>query len=89
MFYAYVLKSIEHGCYYKGHCQDLEKRLHLHNSGMTESIRPYIPFALIYFEAFETKQEAIEREKYYKPAAGRRYLKRILPRSTMSARLPD
>ena len=89
MFYAYVLKSIEHGYYYKGHCQDLEKRLHQHNSGMTESIRPYIPFTLIYFEAFETKQEAIEREKYYKSAAGRRYLKRILPRRTMSARLPD
>ena len=70
MFYAYVLKSIEHGYYYKGHCRDLETRLRQHNSGMTESIRPYIPFILIYFE---TEQEAIEREKYFKSAAGRRY----------------
>lgn len=36
---------------------------------MTGSIRPYIPFTLIYFEAFETEQEAIEREKYFKSAA--------------------
>ncbi|WP_152268134.1 GIY-YIG nuclease family protein [Agriterribacter humi] len=78
MFYAYVLKSIEHDYYYKGH-RDLEKRLHQHNSGMTESIRPYIPLTLIYFEAFETEPEAIKREKYYKSAAGRRYLKKVLP----------
>ena len=79
MFYAYVLKSMAHDYYYKGHCRDLEKRLRQHNSGMTVSIRPYIPFTLIYFEAFETEQEAIKREKYFKSAAGRRYLKTVLP----------
>jgi len=75
MYFAYVIKSIEHNYLYKGHCQDLEKRIHQHNSGMTESIRPYIPFKLIYCEQFETEREAIEREKYFKSAAGRRFLK--------------
>ena len=75
MYFAYVIKSIEHDYLYKGHCQDLEKRIHQHNSGMTESIRPYIPFRLIYCEQFETEREAIEREKYFKSAAGRRFLK--------------
>ena len=75
MFFAYVLKSIEHGYFYKGHCQDLEKRILQHNSGMTKSIKPYIPFKLIYFEKFNTEKESIEREKYFKSAAGRRYLK--------------
>jgi putative endonuclease len=42
---------------------------------MTVSIRPYLPFQLVYFESFETKEEAILREKYFKTAAGRRYLK--------------
>jgi len=65
MYFAYVIKSIEHDYLYKGHCQDLEKRIHQHNSGMTESIRPYIPFKLIYCEQFETEREAIEREKYF------------------------
>jgi putative endonuclease len=47
---------------------------------MTESIRPYIPFKLVYSEAFDTEIEAIEREKYFKSSAGRRYLKgRIAP----------
>jgi putative endonuclease len=36
---------------------------------MTESIRPYIPFELVYFEEFESKIEAIKREKYFKTAA--------------------
>jgi putative endonuclease len=78
MYFAYVLKSIEHDYYYKGHCHDLEKRLQQHNSGMTESIRPYIPFQIVYFEEFEMEQEAIGREKYFKSSAGRRYLKKKL-----------
>ena len=79
MFYAYVLKSIDHDFFYKGHCQDLDKRLLQHNSGMTISIRPYIPFKIIYSEEFETEQEAIAREKYFKSSAGRRFLKKVIP----------
>ena len=53
-------------------------RLKEHNSGMTASIKPYTPFAIIYFEEFVTRTEAIKREKYFKSAAGRRYLKKKL-----------
>jgi putative endonuclease len=75
MFFAYVLKSINHDFYYKGHCENLNERLIQHNSGMTESIRPYIPFTIVYMEAFPTREDAIKREKYFKSAAGRRFLK--------------
>jgi putative endonuclease len=34
---------------------------------------------MAYFEEFPTKAEAIKREKYFKTAAGRRYLKTKLP----------
>jgi len=64
MFYAYVLKSTTHEYFYKGHCQDLEKRLKEHNAAMTVSIRPYIPFIIVYSEFFATEGEAIVREKY-------------------------
>jgi len=73
-----MLKSLEHEYFYKGHCQDLQKRISQHNSGMTESIKPYIPFKLVYFEEFETEKDAINREKYFKSAAGRRFLKKKL-----------
>ena len=75
MFYAYVIKSINHDYFYKGHCQDLVERLKQHNYGMTKSIKPYIPFKLVYFEQFETLPEAISREKYFKTSHGRNYLK--------------
>ena len=75
MFFAYVIKSIDNDYYYKGHCENLKERLAQHNSGMTESIRPYIPFKLVYYEVLETRQKAIEREKYFKTSAGRRFLK--------------
>ncbi len=45
---------------------------------MTGSIRPYIPLQLVYFEEFTTEKEAIEREKYFKTSAGRKYLKKKL-----------
>jgi putative endonuclease len=75
VFYAYVIKSVNHNFYYKGHCQDPEARLRQHNSGMTKSIRPYFPFKLVYFESYPTEEEAICREKYLKTSAGRRFLK--------------
>jgi len=78
MFYAYVIKSINNDYYYKGHCENLEIRLSQHNSGMTASIKPFLPFKVVYFEEFETREEALQREKYFKSAAGRRFLKKKL-----------
>jgi putative endonuclease len=78
MFYAYVLKSLTHDFFYKGHCENPEERLAQHNAGMTKSIQPYIPFELIYKEAFATREDAITREKYFKTSAGRRFLKKMI-----------
>jgi putative endonuclease len=78
MFYAYVLKSIQQDYFYKGHCENLEKRLAEHNAGLTKSIRAFIPFRIVYYEEFESRQDAIRREKYFKSAAGRRYLKKLI-----------
>ena len=78
MFYAYVIKSLHYDFFYKGHCENLEVRLAQHNSGMTVSIRKYVPFRVIYFEEFVTRAQAIQREKYFKTAAGRWFLKEKL-----------
>jgi len=78
MYFAYVLKSEKFNFYYKGHCLDLNRRLQQHNSGMTHSIRPYLPFKIVYFEEFENEQQAVDREKYFKSGAGRRFLAKKL-----------
>ena len=77
-FYAYVIRSLKFEYYYKGHCENLEIRLRQHNRGTTQSIKKYIPFEVAYFEEFSSREQAILREKYFKSAAGRRFLKSML-----------
>ncbi len=74
-YYAYVIYSKKFGRYYKGHCNDLDNRLKEHNMGKVKSTSPFIPWKLIYYEEFDNLSEAVNREKYFKTAAGRRYLK--------------
>ena len=77
-FYAYVLFSESHHRHYKGHCENLENRLKEHNAGKTKSNKAFRPWKLVYFEEFQTREEAICREKYFKTAAGRKFLKNKL-----------
>ena len=78
MYYAYVLFSEQHNRFYKGHCENIEIRLQQHNSGHTKSTKPYIPWKIVYFESFDTRELAIKREQYFKSAAGRRFIKKQL-----------
>jgi len=38
---------------------------------MTRSIAPVMPFEIAYFEEFQSENEAICRERYFKSSAGR------------------
>ena len=76
MYYCYVLQSISKTEYfYKGFCKDLNIRLKEHNSGKTKSNKAYLPFKIVYFETFSNIEDALKTEKYWKTAAGRRYLR--------------
>ncbi|WP_318309742.1 GIY-YIG nuclease family protein [Flagellimonas crocea] len=75
MYYAYVLRSEVDGRLYKGHCENIEKRLKEHNTGKTKSTKGFMPWELFYFETFKTREEAIEREKFFKTGKGREFLK--------------
>jgi putative endonuclease len=78
MYFVYVAQSINTPSYlYKGHCENLHVRLHQHNSGQTKSNSPYIPLRIIYYESFDTLEASVKCEKYWKTAAGRRYLQRM------------
>jgi len=73
-FYAYILRSQKTGKLYKGHSEDLEQRLGQHN---TKSIKSGIPWCLAYYETFDTREDTVTREKYFKTAAGRRFIKKL------------
>jgi len=76
--YTYVLRSLMDGRLYTGQTEDLERRLHEHNTG-TDPVR-YTknrgPWQLVYSETFENRREAMAREKYLKTGAGRDFLKK-------------
>jgi putative endonuclease len=77
-FFVYVLESNVDGRLYKGHTQDIEKRLNEHNAGKTKSTKGYLPWNLVYFEEFDTRENAVFREKYFKSGIGREFLKNKL-----------
>ena len=75
-YFSYVLKNSVSGKFYKGHCQNLEIRLNEHLSGKTKTTsHEHKSWFVAYFETFESREEAIRRERYFKTAAGRRFLK--------------
>ncbi len=79
MTYAfYVLKSHSTGKLYKGHTSDLTTRVHQHNSGRTRSTKSGAPWELIYVEEFQTRDEALQREKQSKTGSGGRALHKLL-----------
>ncbi|MFC5682657.1 GIY-YIG nuclease family protein [Flavobacterium sp. MAHUQ-51] len=77
-YYVYVLESEKDGRLYKGHTSDIDKRIKEHNSGKTKSTKAYRPWNLVYFEVFDTREEAVLREKYFKSGIGREFLKEKL-----------
>ncbi|HNM31512.1 MAG TPA: GIY-YIG nuclease family protein [Chitinophagales bacterium] len=78
MFFVYVLSSKKTKSLYKGQTEDLENRLKTHNAGKVKSTKAYIPWEIVYYEEFSTREEAVSREKMLKSGIGRQYLKEIL-----------
>jgi len=60
-----------------GTSRDKDARLEDHNLGKAASTRLRRPFVRTYFECFESIGEGRKREKYFKTAAGRRYLDQV------------
>jgi putative endonuclease len=77
MYTVYVLRD-QAGTIYKGCTNDLKRRLKEHRSGKTKTTSRMLRLRVVYIENFETFIEARKREVYFKSAAGRRYLKKIL-----------
>lgn len=62
MYYVYILKSKKHNRQYIGYTEDLQKRLGEHNQGLVKSTHPYLPWRVVYYEAYSSQEEAILRE---------------------------
>ena len=64
MYYVYVLYSVKYDKIYIGQTNNVERRLTGHNSGKHRYTKRYIPWQVIHTEKFNTRAEAITREKH-------------------------
>ena len=62
MQYTYIVECRD-GALYTGWTTDLEKRIKAHNAGKgAKYTKNRAPVRLVYYEEYETKQEALKRE---------------------------
>ena len=75
MFKVYVLYSENHKKIYIGFTSNLEQRLKSHNELATKGYTlKFRPWNLVLQEEFETKREAMKREKQLKSSKGREFI---------------
>jgi len=75
MFTVYVLHSSSFNKIYIGYTSDLANRLLSHNElGTTGYTLKYRPWIIVFTEDYETKTQALKREKQLKGAKGREYI---------------
>lgn len=78
MYYTYVLYSKNDGNLYKGYTANLVERFEQHKKGFVTATQNRRPLVLIYYEACLSKEEALNREKYFKTYRGHMFLKNRL-----------
>ncbi|MDF2159305.1 GIY-YIG nuclease family protein [Algoriphagus sp. CAU 1675] len=77
-FYVYILKSERDGSLYVGSSQNPEDRLLKHNrahKGYTARKRPW---KIVHVEKYETKSEALTRERFIKRQKSAVFIKELI-----------
>lgn len=77
-FYVYILQSQKDFSFYIGQCADLDARMSKHFDGMSRYTACKRPWRLVYFEAIQTRSEAIKREKQIKAQRSRKYINLLI-----------
>jgi putative endonuclease len=77
MYYVYILKSHTHlDRIYIGQTDNVDQRINVHNTGGSSHTAKYKPWKLVSSISFESKEKAIEFEKYLKSGSGRALVKK-------------
>ena len=77
-YFVYILQSERDGSYYVGCTSDLEDRLRRHNQGRSVYTRARVPWKLIHQEPFDSKSDAMKREKEIKAKKVREYIEHLV-----------
>ena len=78
MFTVYVIYSHKHNKIYIGQTCDIKNRLDEHNSDLSNHTKKFIPWKIIYTEEYQSRAEAMKREKQLKSSRGRSFIWKVL-----------
>ena len=78
MFYVYILQSQLDQSFYIGYTSNIENRITYHNKGKSRYTRKKIPWVLVYKEEYNSKREALIREKFIKKQKSRMYIEELI-----------
>jgi putative endonuclease len=75
---VYVLYSEKFHRTYVGQTNDIDERIKRHNKGLVNSTKPFKPWNVIYTEKYQTRSDAMRREKWLKSGKGRAFVKNLI-----------
>jgi putative endonuclease len=81
MYYVYILKNLDN-TYYIGYTGNLEQRVNDHISGRSKWTSRKKNWELCYKESYETRSEAMAREKALKRLKNKKVIEQIIRQST-------
>jgi putative endonuclease len=81
MYFVYILQSKFTGYYYIGVTNNIIRRFKQHQSGHSRSTRKRGPWWMPYYEIYDTRKEALMREREIKNKKSAQYIKRMIARA--------
>jgi len=85
MYTVYVLLSTSTGKQYTGQTENLQRRLLEHELGLAHFSRGRGPWKIVLTEEYDTRAEAMQREKFLKSGRGRAFIKQYIDHQSGSA----
>jgi putative endonuclease len=73
-YFVYIIQSQKNNRFYIGQTKDIDDRLKRHNNGESLATKSGVPWELVKLENFNTRTEAIKRERYLKSLKNKNYL---------------
>ena len=77
MYYIYIIKSLSSERYYIGQTNNLEIRLKRHNDNNVTATKNRGPWEIVHFEEYQTRSEAMQRERYFKSLKSRKSIEKL------------
>lgn len=81
MYFVYILICLRTGRSYVGQTDNLIRRFHQHRDGLVRTTREKLEAPMmLHWEEFNTRSEAMRRERYYKSGSGHRAKHELISR---------